>query len=127
MAVSFGRDHPTEECLRILAVHISSSDLVTQRAAVLESELALEVDFDQGSAVGLLCFVELIPAIPPSPLTVIELIKGLAKNICYALAPRASRLNSAQTAFNSPSIGVGKLMRVEVLVPLLGGVLADPS
>jgi hypothetical protein len=93
VAVRFGGNHPPPKCLRILAIHIDSGDVVIELGAVLKLELPLEIDLDQGSAVGFLGLEKLVPAVPAGALAIVKLIEGVSQNLGSAHTLRIERLD----------------------------------
>src|SRR4051812_28290055 len=82
------RNHPSAKRLRVLAVHIDAGDAVVENDTVTELELAVEVDLDKRSAVGLLSLVKLVPSVSASSLPVVELIEGFSEDLAEAFASR---------------------------------------
>lgn len=74
------RDHPPAKSLREFAIDFDSADPVVERVAVVEFELALHIDLDEGPAVGLLRFVELVPVVAPGSLAVVELVERVPED-----------------------------------------------
>src|SRR2546430_17451493 len=81
MPSCLGRNHPAAKCLRVLAVHLGSTDPIIECLAVLKLKLSLKINFDQSAAVGFLRLVKLVKPVTSRSLPVIKLVQGVANDL----------------------------------------------
>ena len=85
-AVHLHRDLPAAKILRELAVDVPVRDAPVEVAAVRELELLGQVHLDSGAKVGLLGLGEVLIGPAPGPLSVEQLVEGVAKRPAESLA-----------------------------------------
>lgn len=86
MTFGLRRNHPGAKLLRILTVDVDSLDAVVHFVAVVELELALQVDLNKRSRVGLLGLEQGGPVVASRGFTVEQLVDGVPQHAGKASA-----------------------------------------